>query len=62
MSSTSLQLLKKEGGRTFLAECVKTIPSSDPMTFVLLSGVQKDLIFIKQIQLMFKICCQLMQK
>lgn len=49
MSTTSLQLLKKEDRRTFLTECVKTIPSTDPMTFVLLSGVQKDLMFIKEI-------------
>lgn len=49
MSTTSLQLLKKEDGRTVLAEYVKTIPSTDPMTFVLLSGVQKDLLFIKEI-------------
>lgn len=49
MSTTSLQLLKKEDGRTFLAERIKTIPSADLMTFVLLSGVPKDLMFIKEV-------------
>lgn len=58
MSTTSLQLLKEEDGRTFLAEHVKIIPSADPVTFVLLSSVQKDLMFIKEIELMFRICCQ----
>ena len=62
MSTTSLQLLKKEDGRTFLAEHTKTIPSADLMTFVLLSGVHKDLMFIKEVSLMFRICCQWMQK
>lgn len=49
MSTTSLQLLKKENGRTFLAERIKTIPSADLMTFVLFSGVPKDLMFIKEV-------------
>ena len=49
MNTTSLQLIKKEDRRTILAERIKTITSYDPMTFVLLSGVHKDLMFIKEI-------------
>lgn len=49
MSTTSLQLIKKEDRRPVLAEYIKTVSSYDPMTFVLLSGVHKDLMFIKEI-------------
>lgn len=49
MNTTSLQFMKKEGGRTILTEHPKTITSYDPVTFVLLSEVTRDLMFIKEI-------------
>lgn len=58
MNTTSLQFMKKEGGRTILAERPKTITSYDPVTFVLLSEVPRDLMFIKEISLTFRIFCQ----